>query len=299
MALKDIIQTGVRVNPYRLLLYGMEGIGKTLWASKSPSPIFLGTEDGLGFIDAESFPAVSNWASVLKYIQFLLSEEHKYKTLVIDTADHLERLAWVKIVESSGKTYIKSIEDIPYGKGYIQSLEIFSNLCNGLDRLRSEKRMNIILLAHGTTVSVQNPEGPDYQKFSLKLHKKTSDYLREWCDVVLFAGMDFDVIANDSGSGRTVARGPVRGKAASTDTAPPRKVWTSAMPSFDAKNRFNLPFELPLEYSFFEAAMRSSVIAARAAAAKAQSADAAVSPPSSPVPEGDAEKPEAIVEVPR
>ena len=45
------VHRGVRTAPDKTLVTGVEGIGKTTWASESPDPIFIATEDGIRHLD--------------------------------------------------------------------------------------------------------------------------------------------------------------------------------------------------------------------------------------------------------
>ena len=48
MKLLSRIERGRTQLPPRILTYGVEGVGKSTYASQSPHPIFIQTEDGLG-----------------------------------------------------------------------------------------------------------------------------------------------------------------------------------------------------------------------------------------------------------
>ena len=54
------IQKKAAMQAPRIMLYGVEGIGKTTFAAGAPSPIFIQTEDGLGSIDVPHFPLASS-----------------------------------------------------------------------------------------------------------------------------------------------------------------------------------------------------------------------------------------------
>ena len=43
----------------RVLVYGVEGIGKSTFAAGAPSPVFIQTEDGLGSLAVDHFPVAS------------------------------------------------------------------------------------------------------------------------------------------------------------------------------------------------------------------------------------------------
>lgn len=94
MSLLETIHSGKRQSPPRILVYGTEGIGKSTFASTSPNPIFIPTEDGLDNIDCAKFPLCKTFVEVMSYIDVLQNESHDYRTIIIDTVDWLERLIW-------------------------------------------------------------------------------------------------------------------------------------------------------------------------------------------------------------
>ena len=51
-SLLESIQRGRQSKPPRVLLYGVEGIGKSTFGSEAPKPIFIQTEDGLDEINS-------------------------------------------------------------------------------------------------------------------------------------------------------------------------------------------------------------------------------------------------------
>ena len=116
MSLARIITDGA-IPPARILIYGPHGIGKTTWACSAPAPIVIQTEDGLGRLRVPHFPLCRTYADVLESIGALYTDEHEYKTVVLDSLDWLEQLIWssLAVPVASGPP---SIEGHGYGKGY-------------------------------------------------------------------------------------------------------------------------------------------------------------------------------------
>src|SRR5215471_2224870 len=94
MSLLDTIRTGREQKPPRILMYGTEGIGKSTWAAGAPNPVYVPTEDGLSQIDCKSFPVATSLEQVLAALETLSTESHEFESVIIDTADWLERLIW-------------------------------------------------------------------------------------------------------------------------------------------------------------------------------------------------------------
>ena len=235
------VKRGATTAPMRVLLYGPEGIGKTTFGAESPAPIFVGTEDGFGLLDVARFPEPRTWRDVTDALLALEREKHDYRTLVLDSLDWLEPLVWAEVCRTGGK---RSIEDFGYGKGYVAALDTWRVLFAGLDRLRRAKGMHVVLLAHAKLEAYRNPEGNDYDRWGLKIHKLAAGLAKEWPDAVLFANFTGVLVAKDE-------NGRARGKAVGTPT---RTMFTERRAAFEAKNRYALPPELPLSWPDFEAA---------------------------------------------
>jgi len=118
MTLNDI-QRGKANAPRRTVLYGLPGIGKTTFGAMSERPVFVVTEDGVGDIGCDRFPLATRYADVIAALGSLYTEQHEYRTVVIDSLDWLERLIWTKVSQDRN---VESIEDIPYAKGYVFAL---------------------------------------------------------------------------------------------------------------------------------------------------------------------------------
>jgi len=229
MNLSELVSTTRKAAPPRIVLHGIHGIGKSTWAAGAPAPIFIQTEDGLVNIDVPHFPVARSLDEVFDYMAMLINEKHEYKTVVIDTADWLEKLIWQAVCTDNN---VKSIENIGYGKGYIFSMNHWEKFYSGLDALRN-KGMAIVVLAHNEVKSYNPPDGESYDRYAIKLNKTAAAKLEEWADMVLFAG--FSVVVN-ADTKKIV-------------NSAERVIHTTNKPAWRAKTRYTLPDTLPMNFN--------------------------------------------------
>lgn len=240
------VKRGIIDQPLRVLLYGVDGVGKSSWGAAAPSPIFLGAEDGTSTLDVARMPTPRTWDELLDGVHALAVEDHEFKTLVVDSLDWCEPLAWAHVCKRDGKL---SIEDYGFGKGYVAALDLWREFLAALDELRAKRGMHVVLLAHSHVKSFKNPEGEDFDRYEPKLHAKASGLIREWADAVLFA--TYETFAKtDQKTKRT--RGLSTGA---------RLAHTTRTAAFDAKNRHDLPPSIPLDWEAFWAATRKRQVA--------------------------------------
>ena len=236
---------------YRYVVYGPEGVGKSSLAADAQSPIFLDVDDGSAGLDVARYPfrdgpgghVPLTYAEVLTALEDLAGNGHAYKTVVIDTADRLEALMWKHILEresvpsalnKSGKKF-HSIEEFGYGKGYQLAVDEWRDLCRRLDLLRTQCGMTIIILAHAQIRTFKNPEGEDYDRYSLRINEKAGGFLREWADTTGFACFE---------EGGSKLDPDAKAKGYSTGRRLLKLVRTA---TYDAKTRLALPPEVELD----------------------------------------------------
>lgn len=238
----DAIRKGKIVRPVLVTLYGVEGIGKSTFGSRSPRPIFIGSEDGTDHLDVERFPQLQTWDEMYEALRTLGTTQHEYKTLVVDTLDWCEPMIWRHICQRDGKT---DIEEYGYGKGYNAAVDEWRRFLSVLGRLRDVKEMNITLLAHSWIKPFKNPEGEDFDRYQMKLHDKAAGLIKEWSDCVLFA--NYETFAKKDPKTKRV-RGVSTGA---------RMIYTQRTAAYDAKNHFDLPESMPLNWDDFYAAVQA------------------------------------------
>ncbi len=248
MSLLKQIRTGRRHSPPRLLIYGTEGIGKSTTAAQAPNPIFIPTEDGLDQIDCASFPLARTIGDVDAALQSLIQDDHAFETVIIDSCDWLERLIFDALCEQYGVPNIEKV-DGGYARGYTHALTAWRRVLSSLDTLRNQRGMCVILLAHAKVEKFEDPEHTAYDRYSPRLHKHATALITEWADAVLFATRKIITRTEDTGFNRTRTLAAGLGRDSSGGGGGGERVLrTVGSPACVAKNRFDLPAELPLSW---------------------------------------------------
>jgi len=139
------LRRGGDARPPRLLTYGVAGVGKTLFATSAPHPVVVQTEDGLGTISAATFGVLRSFDAVMEALGSLYTEAHDFETLVVDSLDWLEPLVWQHTARTHNQP---DIESFGYGKGYLAALDTWRSFLDGVNALRDERGMGVILIAH-------------------------------------------------------------------------------------------------------------------------------------------------------
>lgn len=230
------IITGKIAGAQKVVIYGPEGIGKSTFASKFPNPIFIDVEGSTKHMDVARTPKPISWTMLMEQIQYFKQNPDKCQTLIIDTADWAEILCMEHICAKSQK---KGIEDFGYGKGYTYLVEEFGRFLNLLEDV-IDTGTNVVVTAHALMRKFEQPsELGAYDRWELKLQKKTAPLLKEWADTVLFANYKIYVV-NVDGQGAQKGKNKAQGGK--------RVMYTSHHPCWDAKNRWDLEPELEFEY---------------------------------------------------
>ena len=245
--LKAVITTMVLLAP-RLFIYGKEGVGKTTLAACAPGVVFCDLERGLGHNVCPHFPLTS-YPEVVTILKALLHEPHDYQTVVIDSVDWLERLIWDELCKAYGVTSIEKV-DGGYGKGYVHALTYWREIIDLLTKLRTERNMMVIMLAHSKIERFEDPEEAAYDRYSPRLNKHASALLCEWNDAVLFATSRLVTRTETGAFNRTRTKATAVGKDGGE-----RILRCIGGPSCIAKNRYDLPAELPLDWDTLAAGL--------------------------------------------
>lgn len=231
------ITKGKIAKAQKVVIYGVEGIGKSTLASRFPDPVFIDIEGSTSNMDVARLDKPTSYTMLKNQLSFIAANPTACKTLVIDTVDWVEKMVIEDICMAHDK---KDITGFGYGEGFIKLEQEIGRFLNKLSDI-VEKGVNVILTAHAIIRKFEQPdEMGAYDRYELKLGNKTTGktaaLVKEWADIVLFCNYKTQVFAVDDKGTKHKAQGGER------------VMYTAHHPAWDAKNRHGLPFELPMKY---------------------------------------------------
>ena len=244
--------------PEKLVIEGETGAGKTTFACSSHTkkePVFVINADdggenvfhktGINLIH-DCIPTgdvkenADKWDQLMETLRDIASEKSGIKRIIVDSVDKLEILAQAK---TCSLHKLSHIEDMGYGKGFSYSRGEMAKLLSGLNYLRDTQNIQPILVCHTQIRTINKPTMEPYDSFVLKLHRSVCGDVMEWADVILFIFYETIVKKIDSGFNRKDSRAIQSGK---------RFLFTSGSMGVDAKNRFDLPAEIPADWDGYQ-----------------------------------------------
>ena len=118
--------------PRNFFFYGETMSGKSYLANEFPAPIILNTD---GNAEANTVPSIqlvnekdengritkSVISQIGEILLALQTQKHTYKTVVVDVIDDVIEMIKIAVCDEltpAGKPRVKSLSEIPYGKGY-------------------------------------------------------------------------------------------------------------------------------------------------------------------------------------
>ena len=243
----DSITKTRRTTAPKVVIHGGVKVGKTTFAAQAEKPIFMCTEEGVDAVDADRFPLVTSYDDAMKCLELLYTQDHDFKTLVLDSVDWLEPLVWDAVCKKHNASTIEEVGG-GFGKGYIEAEVFWRQFLDGLDAIRNHKGMAIILISHNTVVQISPPDGDSYSKNSLKLNKRATAIIEEWADIIGFATQQTFTKKEDVGFGNK------KGKAVKGE----RMLRLDKNPAYVAGSRYPLPDTLALDYKAFYEALNAA-----------------------------------------
>ena len=226
------IKEGMVKRPLRVVIDGVEGVGKTTFASGFPNPLFIDLEKGTHSLNVRRTQVPETWTELMEIVRDVIANPSVCRTLVIDTGDWAEHLCEKDVCETQR---VSGIESVGYGKGYTYLRETFAELLALLDKV-IDAGVNVVMCCHTQIKKFELPdEQGSFDRYELKLSKQVSPLVREWCDIQLFANFKTYVIETQNKQHK--GTGGTR-----------RVMYSNHTASWDAKNRHGLPDEMDFDF---------------------------------------------------
>ena len=248
------LSRGPVYGPQLIVAYGPEGVGKTTFASCFPNPVFVDIEGSTTEFDVTRTPRPQSYVELQGIISELTKNPQDARTIVVDTVDWAENLIKQHICAENGLSTIGGNDD--FGRSYNLLDQEFRAFLDSLSLLRSKTGCHVVLLAHCDLRKFELPEEAGaYDRWELKLEKKTRAAAKEWPGMLLFLKQKIMVVEVDR-------------KIKANDLG--RVIETCQSAVWDAKNRHNLPQEIDLPLGALPAELSAIINREDPAAQKVQ-----------------------------
>jgi hypothetical protein len=252
------------VRPPRIILLGVEKIGKSCFAAGSDHPIFLPIkgEEGIDDIEVPKVPVCNHINEIFGWLQSLHEGEHGHETVVIDSGSTVEPLVFEESCrrlgsnkDGGGETNNIMKAGGGWGAGFRESLVIWRQITGWLDALRTNRGMASILIGHVTVRRFDDPNGESYDQYQWDIHEKAAALLYRWADSILFCNTKVIVKKEEVGFNKEKKRGIDVGGGN-------RFLYTQKRPSHPGGGRGaygHLPYELSLDWANFRDAVAQAM----------------------------------------
>lgn len=92
---------GFNKNEIKFLVYGESGVGKTVFSSTWPNPVFFDIDKGMASVKREvhRFP-IDAWEDLVEAVELIANNKHPFQTLVVDSLNELQKLAMRNVIKT-------------------------------------------------------------------------------------------------------------------------------------------------------------------------------------------------------
>ena len=274
MRILNAVTSGVSRSGIRMVISGLEKMGKTTLSSGAPGALLVPLEVGYAGVNVMKTPMLQSLTEVNQLLAEITALAQRgqlpFKTLVLDSATALERHIHEHVLcldpaykPGSNKTITMESAHGGYGKAYNLANSIFEGLLKQFDILAVNAGLNVVLTCHVFSAKVMDPTSGEYDSWDLLMHSPKNqktygkrELITQWADVIGFLYEPMFVVGNDKG-------GMVKGVSQNKG----RVLALSRTPAYTAGNRFGIVGELSIPVppsngwnSFADALYKSSGI---------------------------------------
>lgn len=240
-------QTGTRI-----VIAGVEGIGKTSLITGAPKPYLVPLEVGVVPRIIPKAPMLKTFDDVISFLDEVIEAAQKgkfpYKSLLFDGATQLEKLTHNATLQKDPLTKNGNPKGIVmgsalggYGKGYDYANGLFAQFLEKCDVLVEYGGINIIMTSHVFADKIIDPAAGEFNTWNLLLHSPKNqqtygkrEMLTQWCDLIGFLHEPIFVSKNSENFVQGISKNQGR------------TLGLERTPGYVAKNRFNMCGEIAI-----------------------------------------------------
>ena len=235
------LTTNTIINPPKIVIFGKQGHGKSRFTASFPKALFLKAEDRLAHLGVLSGDLIRSYEDLITQLDWVLNNEHDFKSVILDTADAVEKYVHEKIIKEAGATSITDAKKLAFYVGFVKAAEIWETvILRKLTEINENRKMIVCINSQMLVNRVSHPQFGDYETFSIGVDKRAATKIKAWADIVGFLDMKSN-IKNISDDNETVRFGESN----------KRILRLRPQPFWDTKESYNLPdsIDLPNEKS--------------------------------------------------
>lgn len=181
------------------LLYGLPKVGKTSFAAQCPNNLIFCFEKGVNFLPGVYAVDVPKWSDFKALLKQLGKEEvkNKFHTVTIDTIS----IAWDLCTQHiCSQNNVKTISDIPWGRGYALLKDEFSAALREISMLG----YGMIIIAHGKTKIEKIDDDHSIELVSPNIPERAQDIVNALVDLIGYIDVQWKETADGMVSERTL-----------------------------------------------------------------------------------------------
>jgi len=241
------VTTGVQHVGQRIVIAGVEKVGKTTLCCAAPNALLVPLEQGAATVPVAKTPMLETWEQIEAFCQeyraaVVSGRIPRGSSLVWDSATALERAIESYTIRTDpdygkkrGVTMISAHGG--YGKAYEVARATFERWLRYQDELAFNGGINVILTSHVFASKVVDPAHGEYDTWDLLLHSPKNnktygmrEYLTQWADLIGFYHEPMFVM--DAAEGKQLSRGMTKNEG--------RVLAVDRTPAWIAGNRYGL-----------------------------------------------------------
>jgi hypothetical protein len=251
MGILDAVTSSASKTGIRVVLAGVEKVGKTTLGANAPRPLLIPLETGYSGVTVNKVPMLEHFSFVMQLLNEIdvqcLAGTFPYQTLVFDSATALEKLIHTAVLETDptfvvGNKKAATMESAlgGFGRAYSYANQLFDEFLKKCDVLAEKYGLNIVVTCHVFSAKIIDPTVGEYDCWDLLMHSPKNqktygkrEMITQWADVVAFIHEPmFIVEGTKMNKGVSANRG--------------RILSTSRTPAYVAGNRFGITTDIAL-----------------------------------------------------